>query len=122
MQSIALDTDDGSDATVGAEVTASSWYGTYGERFTPEALFDWDHPTGTVVHTEKDDPSWVEISFPNPVRLTAIRLRNIVGETSTRAAKLRVLVRTRFRSHVLFDGGAPPQGAARRGRRHRHGR
>ena len=39
------------------------------------------------------------------MRLTAIRLRNIVGETSTRAARLRVLVRTRFRSHVLFDGG-----------------
>ncbi len=105
LQSIGFDTEEGSDATVGAEVTASSWYGTYGERFSPEALFDWDHPSGTVVHTEKDDPSWVEITFPTPVRLSAIRLRNIIGETSTRAAKLRVIARTRFRSHVLFDGG-----------------
>ncbi|WP_377641877.1 hypothetical protein [Oryzobacter terrae] len=105
LQSVDLVTDDGSDATAGATVTASSWYGTYGDRFTPEALFDWDNPTGTVVHTEKDDPSWVEITFPSPLRLTAVRLRNVNGETATRAARLRVVARTRFRSHVVFDGG-----------------
>ena len=106
LQSIGLVTADGSDASAGATVTTSSWYGTYGERFTPEALFDWERPDGTAVHTQKDDPSWVEVRFPQPVTLTHVRLRNVSNDTATRAAKLRVLARTRFRSHVLFDGRA----------------
>jgi hypothetical protein len=105
LQSVGLVTADGSDASVGATVTASSWYGPYGDRFSPEALFDWGHPTGTAVHTEKDDPSWVEIRFANPVDLTGVRLRNVANDTATRAASLRVIARTRFRNHVLFDGG-----------------
>ena len=44
LQSIGLVTADGSDASAGAEVTASSWYGRYGEKFQAARLFDWDHP------------------------------------------------------------------------------
>ncbi len=103
LQSLQLVTADGSDATVGAEVSVSSWYGTYEERFDPAALFAWDTPTGTVVHTGKDDPSWLEVRFPQPVQLSEVRLRNVAKDTATRAKKLRVLVRTRFRTHVLLD-------------------
>lgn len=106
LQSIGLTTADGSDAAAGAEVTASSWYGRYGEQFDPARLFDWDSPRGTVVHTEKDDPSWVEVSFARPVQLTEVRLRNVASDTAARAARLKVVVRTRWRRHVVFDGAA----------------
>jgi len=106
LQSIGLETHDGSDASAGATVTASSWYGDYGAKFDPARLFDWDHPDGTTVHTEKDEPSWVEVRFARPVRLTEIRLRNVNKATATRAQRVRVVVHTRWRRHVLFDGGA----------------
>lgn len=106
LQSVSLTAQDGSDATVGATVTASSWYGTYGERFSAAALFDWDNPVGTVVHTEKDKPAWVLIKLARPVRLRQIRLRNVNGTTGPRAARLRVQVHTRWRKHLIFDGGA----------------
>lgn len=104
LQSIGLQTPDGTDASVGATVAVSSWYGAYEERFTPERLFDFDNPTGTVVHTGRGDPSWVTISFPSPVRLGLVRLRNVPINTATRAARLRVSAVTRFRTHVLHDG------------------
>ena len=109
VQSIGLVTADGSDAAEGAEVTASSWYGSYGDQFYPARLFDWDNPQGTVVHTEKDDPSWVEVRFARPVPLTEVLLRNVAKDTATRASRLKVSVRTRWRRHVLFDGGARHQ-------------
>ena len=103
VQSLQLVTTDGSDATAGAEVSVSSWYGTYEERFDPAALFAWDAPSGTVVHTEKDDLSWLEVRFPKPVQLTEVRVRNVANDTATRSKNLRVLVGTRFRTHVLLD-------------------
>ena len=106
LQSIGLVTADGSDATEGAQVTASSWYGRYRAAFDAARLFDWDHPQGTVVHTEKDDPSWVEVRFPTPVALTEVRLRNVANDTATRASRLKVTARSRFRREVLFDGAA----------------
>ena len=106
VQSIGLVTADGVDAAAGAEVTASSWYGSYGEQFDAARLFDWEHPAGTVVHTQKDDPSWVEVRFARPVRLTEVLLRNVAKDTATRAAGLKVVVRTRWRAHVVFDGRA----------------
>ncbi len=104
LQSIGLVTADGSDASAGAQVTASSWYGPYGGQFDPARLFDWEHPDGTVVHTQKDIPSWLEVKFARPVRLTEVRLRNVLNETATRAQRLRVIVRTRWRTRVVFDG------------------
>jgi hypothetical protein len=104
LQSIGLVTDDGSDASAGAEVAVSSWYGSYAERFDAAALFDWENPVGTMVHTEKDDPSWVEVRFARPVPLTAIRLRNVKGGVAVRATRLKVLARTRWRKHLLLDG------------------
>ena len=106
LQSIGLETADGSDATSGIEVTASSWYRDYGEKFDPARLFDWDHPDGTVIHTEKDELSWVELRFARPVQLTGIRLRNVRSATATRAQRVRVVVRTRWRQRVVFDGAA----------------
>jgi len=104
LQSIGLVTADGSDASAGSEVTASSWYDEYGPSFDAARLFDWDSPDGTTVHTEKDDLSWVQVRFPRPVHLSKIRLRNVGNPTAARAQRVRVLVRTRWRRHVLFDG------------------
>ena len=106
LQSIALRTVDGSDATRGADVTVSSWYGSYGERFEASRLFAWEDPRGTVVHTQKDALSWVEVRFPKPVRLSEVALRNVNQDTAVRGARLRVVARTRWRTHVLFDGAA----------------
>jgi len=106
LQSIGLVTADGSDASARAEVTASSWYGGYGEKFEAARLLDWDHYDGTTVHTEKDDLSWIEVRLARPVELTEIRLRNVNNATATRAQGVRVAVRTRWRRHVLFDGTA----------------
>jgi hypothetical protein len=104
LQSIGLVADDGSDASAGAEVAVSSWYGTYAERFDPATLFDWERPVGTVVHTEKDHPSWLEVRFPHPVRISEVRLRNVKGAVAVRASELKVIASTRWRRHVLFDG------------------
>ena len=106
LQSVSLTAWDGTDATVGASVSVSSWYGSYAEKFSAAALFDWDHPSGTVVHTEKDSPSWLVIRLAQPVRLREIRLRNVSGSTGPRAASLRIQVHTRWRRSVVFDGGA----------------
>ena len=103
LQSIRLVTADGSDASVGARVTASSWYGAYGEKFDQSRLFDWDHPTGTTVHTNKDGPSWLEVRFARPVRLVEVLLRNVNNSFAWRARQLRAVGRTRWRRHVLFD-------------------
>jgi hypothetical protein len=104
LQSIGLVATDGSDAAAGAQVTVSSWYGTYEDRFDAARLFDWDHPSGTTVHTLKDELSWLEVSFPRPVRLEEVRLRNVGNATAARASRLKVSARTRWRRHVLFDG------------------
>jgi hypothetical protein len=106
VQSVGLTAQDGTDATVGASVSVSSWYGTYEERFSASALFDWDHPSGTVVHTEQDSPSRLVIRLPKPVQLSQIRLRNVAGRNGPRAALLRIRVHTRWRRHLVFDGGA----------------
>lgn len=106
LQSVGLVTADGSDASSGATVTVSSWYGPYEERFSPAALFDWEHPSGTVVHTGKDATSWLEVRFPTSVALREVRLRNVPHGTARRAADLRVEAHTRWRRHVLFDGSA----------------
>lgn len=105
LQSIELTGPHGEDLTKGAIVTASSWYGRYGDRFDPAVLFDFAHPTGTQVHTEQDAVSWVEIRLARPSKLTRIRLRNVSLPTATRAQKLRVSTRGRFGlTTVHFDG------------------
>ena len=104
LQSIALVTANGSDASSGAKVTASSWRGRYLEKFDPARLFDWDNPTGTVVHTEQDELSWVEVRFRRPVRLTEVRLRNVGSNTAVRARMIRVVGHSRWGRHQeLFD-------------------
>ena len=97
LQSIALVTANGSDAAAGATVTASSWHGRYAENFDPSRLFDWDNPSGTVVHTDQDDVSWVEVRFRRPVRLTEVRLRNVGSNTAVRARMIRVVGHSRWR-------------------------
>ncbi len=107
VQSIGLTAGDAEDLTAVATVTASSWYGTYRERFDLARLLDFDDPTGTVVHTEADRPAWVEVRFARPVRLTRIRLRNVPIATARRAGGIVVSVITTLRRrHVVYDGRA----------------
>jgi hypothetical protein len=95
LQSIGLDGSSATALTDSATVRASSWYGNYENSFDPARLFDLEHPTGTVVHTEADEPAWLEIDLPEPVQLAAVRLRNVTGPPSARARGIRVLARGR---------------------------
>ena len=106
VQTIGLLDAAGGDLSAGATVAVSSWYGEYEGRFSTERLFDTAHPSGTVVHTGKDDPAWLEISFPRPVPLREIVIRNVPIRTASRLARLRIVVSGRWRrSTVVFDGG-----------------
>ncbi len=105
LQSIGITADDVEDITEVATVRVSSWYGTYEERYDPARLFDFDSPSGTVVHTKADEPAWLEVRFSWPVRVTRLRLRNVPIATARRARGLTVSVTTAWRrTHVLLDG------------------
>jgi hypothetical protein len=105
LQSIGLTAEGIPDLAPVTTLTASSWHGTYRERFDLRRLLDIDNPTGPVVRTEADAPPWVELRFARPVRLTRVRLRNIPTATARRAHGLVVSVTTMLRrQHTLYDG------------------
>ena len=104
LQSIGIDAEGVSDMTDVAQVRASSWQGDHEEAFSPAALFDIDHPTGTLIHTNADRPAWVEVRFSRPLTVTRLRLRNVPDETARRARGLKVSMKTRWRSRVVYDG------------------
>jgi hypothetical protein len=102
LQNIGVDVpDDG--RTARARVEVSSWYKSYGERFDLQRLLDFDHPSGTVVHTGADEPAWLELAFDSPVDVDRLRLRNVEGPTAVRARGLRVLVQTGGTWLVAYD-------------------
>ncbi|CCH79248.1 LicD family protein [Nostocoides japonicum T1-X7] len=106
VQTIGLLGEGGVDLSAGARVAVSSWYGQYEAAFSTDRLFDTEHPTGTVVHTERGNPAWLEITFPRPVPLRRIVIRNVPIRTARRLRDLRVLVTRRWRRPtVVFDGG-----------------
>jgi hypothetical protein len=105
LQNIGVDVpDDG--RTARARVEVSSWYKSYGERFDLQRLLDFDHPSGTVVHTGADEPAWLELAFDSPVDVDRLRLRNVEGPTAVRARGLRVLVQTGGTWLVAYDHAA----------------
>lgn len=106
LQSIGIDAEDVHDVAEVAQVRASSWQGDHEQAFSPARLFDIDHPTGTVIHTTADRPPWVEIRFSRPLTVTRLRLRNVSDESARRARGLRVSVRTRWRTRLVYDGEA----------------
>jgi hypothetical protein len=77
LQSIGVTADGVDDVAALATVRVSSWFGDFGERFDKARLFDFDSPTGTVVHTMDDELAWIEVWFAQPIDISAIRLRNI---------------------------------------------
>ena len=93
----------------------SSWYGTYGERFDPAALFAWDDPRGPSSTPGRTTSAGWRSASPGRCDLTEVRLRNVAKDTAMRAKNLKVLVRTRFRTHVLLDNAR--QHRAAQGRR-----
>lgn len=107
LQSIGLSAKGVHDFAAITTLTASSWHGTHRDRFDLARLLDVDHPSGTVVCTEADDPSWVELRFVRPVRLARIRLRNAPVATARGARGLVVSVTSTFRRHhTVYDGRA----------------
>lgn len=95
LQSLGLTTTDGlaaADLATRGTITASSWRGTSLEDFEPLRLFDADHPSGHVIHTEVEDHPWVEATFDEPVELTAVHLRGIDQRAISLARNIRVHV------------------------------
>jgi hypothetical protein len=104
LQSIGIEAEGISDLADVATVRVSSWQGDHQRSFSPAGLFDFDHPTGTLIHTDADRPPWVEVRFPRALTLTRLRLRNVPDEAARRARGLKVSMKTRWRSHVVYDG------------------
>ncbi len=109
LQSIEVCTRDGMSPTqiAGcATVTASSWYKGYADKFSGRRLFDFEHSSGTQIHTAADDPPWIDISFAEALDLDTIRLRNVSNGTWARAATLRLSARTGDGWALIFDASA----------------
>ncbi len=106
LQSIGIDAEGVPSIAAVASVRTSSWQGDQEQAFSPGRLFDIDHPTGTVIHTEPDRPAWVEVRFSRPLTVTRLRLRNVSDETARRARGLKISVKSRWRSRVIYDGEA----------------
>jgi hypothetical protein len=90
LQSIGITADGVDDVAALATVRLSSWFGDFEERFDKARLFDFDSPTGTIVHTLEDEISWIEVSFAKPIDVTAIRLRNVAGASASRGRGVKV--------------------------------
>jgi hypothetical protein len=91
LQSLGVDTTKGSVGRRDAKVTTSSWHKNFGDAFNSVRLLDFEHPSGTALHTEADSPGWVELAFKKPVDLRRVRLRNVSGATARRLRGVRVL-------------------------------
>ena len=105
LQSIAIDAEGVDDVAEMAEVRASTWEGE-DQASRPDRLFDFDRPTGTVIQTRADRSSWAEVRFSRPLRVTRLRLRNVSDDTAAEARGLRVSLKTRWRTRVVYDIGA----------------
>lgn len=110
LQSVGLTTtDDISPAGLAARTKfeASSWYADTEQRFDAEALFDFDNPTGTTIHTGRGPASWVEMTFNPPLEISEIRLRNVGRAFGQRARGVRVHVGSPGADHeTVYDSGA----------------
>lgn len=104
LQSIGVTAENVDDVTPIASVEVSSWYAAYGEKFETHRLFDWDSPSGTVLHTQADDPAWTEVTFDYPIDVTEIKLRNVKGAICERARNLRVSMRSAGHWVTVYDG------------------
>jgi hypothetical protein len=91
LQSIGVSADGVDDVAALAEVQVSSWYKDFGEKFDKARLFDFDSPTGTVVHTGGNETAWLEVTFSRPLDITGVRLRNVADANAPRAHGIRVL-------------------------------
>jgi hypothetical protein len=114
FQSLAVTATGIDDVAAIARLTASSWHGEYGSRFDLRRMLDFGHPDGTTVHTQADEPAWVELSFDRPLDLTELRLRNVAGATAPRACGLRITAAAAGEGGaVLYDAAARQAQAAR---------
>lgn len=91
LQSIGITTCDNADVVSLAHVEPSSWYGPYRDRFSAERLFDFDHPSGTVLHTIRgDEPPRVDMTFDRALDITSVALRNVDTYNTGRARGIRI--------------------------------
>ncbi len=105
LQSIGIDAD-GVVALSDVEVRVSGWHADFERAFQPARLFNFDHPTGTIIRTQADQPAWMELRFSRSRTVTRLRLRNVADETAGRARGLRISVGTRWRTRTVYDGAA----------------
>lgn len=103
LQSIGIDADGMDDLAAVASVQVSSRAGDLDGPPDPASLFAFDRPTGTLIETKADDPAWVEIRFTEPLTVRRLRLRNAADATAKGARGLRVAIRTRWRTRVVYD-------------------
>lgn len=103
FQSLTVDGPDVEEWVNSATVATSSWYGKFGAKFDPRRLFDFDSPTGTTIHTAADNPAWAEVTFPRPLDLSAVRLRNVGGGTAYRGRGIKVFAHSRGKSRSIYD-------------------
>jgi hypothetical protein len=92
LQSLGVTAPTEPDVAALATLTASSWFADYEAAFDLRRLLDFDAPSGTMVHTKADEPSWIELRFARPVDVTRLDLRNVAKPTASRAAGLRISV------------------------------
>jgi hypothetical protein len=106
LQSIGITAEGIDDVSALATVEVSSWYGDYGDRFDKARLFDFDSPSGTVVHTLADETAWLEIAFARPIDITAIRLRNVAGGEAARERGMKLFAASPGQDLSLVYNGA----------------
>jgi hypothetical protein len=113
LQSVGLRGRDGVDlADRVTRMTASGWHEGWtsntGLPFDQAALLDFDSPSGTAVHTDRqDDPSWIELILAEPTLLSDVRVRNVGTRLASRVAGIRVLAGAQGSELVsLYDAAA----------------
>lgn len=106
LQSIGITAVGVDDVAALTTVRVSSWFGDFGERFDKARLFDFDSPTGEVIHTLDDEPAWIEVWFARPIDITAIRLRNVSDANAAGGRAIKVFAGSPGQDLAIVYNGA----------------
>jgi hypothetical protein len=106
LQSLGIDAQGVDDIASVADIRVGSWADGYQDAFDKARLFDMVLPSGTIVRTRSGKPAWLEITFARPLTVTRVRVRNVADEAAQKTRGLKLAVRTRWRSRVIYDGAS----------------
>jgi hypothetical protein len=109
LQSIGLTTEPDVDVARLTTARTSSLSGSEseadGDPIDVARLLDFDVPDGPVFCTGDDDPAWLELSFSEPLHISAIRLRNVTGQASVSVREITLTVTSAGSdSSVVYNG------------------